>query len=247
MKTDDLDVVYVVGPDRPGDALRYSLRSLKNLPHRDVWTIGTIPEYVGGDAHLRALEPKEDKWENINQSILTAACIPDITENFILMNDDFFVYKPCDDLKMYHQGPLPQYIDRLYESGKNPDNGWFKALRRTRDFGWRTGTVDTRAFECHTPLVFNKECVQDFFDDWAPMDLAYGAYFDEVSLEDVLPSAALGHDVKVFGAERKHCLEVRWSSDQPFLSTSERSWTGFTGAFIRQLFPEKSRYERDYH
>ena len=46
LKTEDLDVVYCVKELITNEELRYSLRSLRNLPHRKVWIFGGCPKWV---------------------------------------------------------------------------------------------------------------------------------------------------------------------------------------------------------
>ncbi|MFF3129757.1 hypothetical protein ACFVRD_48125 [Streptomyces sp. NPDC057908] len=43
------DIVYVVRPWNQNEQLRYSLRTLANLPHRRVWIAGYCPTWVGPD------------------------------------------------------------------------------------------------------------------------------------------------------------------------------------------------------
>ena len=46
------DIVYVVRPGERNEELRYSLRSLSNLPHGRVWIAGYMPKWVTGVEHI---------------------------------------------------------------------------------------------------------------------------------------------------------------------------------------------------
>ena len=50
MRTKDFDVVYCVKDDPDNEELRYSLRSLKNLPHQKVWIYGGGPKWLNEEA-----------------------------------------------------------------------------------------------------------------------------------------------------------------------------------------------------
>ena len=85
----------IVIPCRPGanEELRYALRSLKNLPHRDVWIIGGIPDWVR-DVRFYEYPRSTTKYETTAQHMVTACRHPEISDPFVLMNDDFYIMKP---------------------------------------------------------------------------------------------------------------------------------------------------------
>ena len=51
-KSLEMDIVYVVRPGDENEALRYSLRSLANIPHRTVWIAGYRPKWCYGIVYV---------------------------------------------------------------------------------------------------------------------------------------------------------------------------------------------------
>ena len=90
------DVVYIFRKGRQNSlALRLSLRSLVNVPHRDVIIVGDLPEWVDKDKvkHFPCKDSSSIKTLNAWNK-LRFICEQDISEDFILFNDDFYVMKP---------------------------------------------------------------------------------------------------------------------------------------------------------
>ena len=107
------DVVYFVKESKTNEELRYSLRSLKNFPHRKVWFYGGCPEGLKPDHHVYVEQDQANKWLNINKSIKEAVHNPDITDDFWLFNDDFFIMKPVKKPCNYYDGDLYKRIVTL--------------------------------------------------------------------------------------------------------------------------------------
>src|SRR5690554_4826136 len=97
-----MDVVYVVGQHT--DELRYSMRSLRNVEHDQVWIVGTLPDW----ARNVRLIPAEDRYEkarNITEKMYAAASHPEVSDPFIYFNDDFFALKPAS-IPNRHRGKV---------------------------------------------------------------------------------------------------------------------------------------------
>lgn len=94
------DVVYPVKLTRNGNReLRLSLRSLSNIPHRNVYVVAPErPEWLSGD--VRFIECPDDhvSYENVNRKLLAACSVDDLSENFIFMNDDIFIMQKMTEI-----------------------------------------------------------------------------------------------------------------------------------------------------
>jgi hypothetical protein len=114
-----MDCVYVC---RPGDneELRYSIRSVvANMPHDNLWLVGYKPSWYMGN--FISVPNTTTKFENIRLAIKAAAEHNEISDNFILMNDDFFVIKPANPEVVLHGGLLTDKISRyrsMLETGR---------------------------------------------------------------------------------------------------------------------------------
>src|SRR5690606_29898466 len=97
------------------EELRMSLRSLANLPHRRVFIVGHTPRWVRGVTSIpgnlrQGASGWRHGWDNVR---LIADYDGDMTDTVVVMNDDFVVMEPIEDLPLYYRGPLEQHIDIL--------------------------------------------------------------------------------------------------------------------------------------
>lgn len=56
------DIVYFVKESKTNEELRYSLRTLKNFPHRKVWFYGGCPEGLKPDQYVYVEQDQPTKW-----------------------------------------------------------------------------------------------------------------------------------------------------------------------------------------
>ena len=90
-----IDVVYILKADIDPYELRYSLRSVeKNFPFRKVWFVCGQPKGFEPDGRIVHKQTGDTKWEKARSSLLKVCASEEITEDFYLFNDDFFVMKP---------------------------------------------------------------------------------------------------------------------------------------------------------
>lgn len=87
------DIVYFVKETPTNDELTYSVRSLVNFPHNEVWFYGGCPSNLKPDHHVHVKQDQPTKWANIFKMFKMACLNNEITKNFWLFNDDFFVMK----------------------------------------------------------------------------------------------------------------------------------------------------------
>lgn len=225
------DLVYVVRPGEDNEELRYSLRSIRNLPHHTVWIFGSAPSWVSSRVGLVQLRPLADKFANQRQSLTAAVNHPGVSRTFVLMNDDMFVTeKTEDELPVWHLGPTSAYIDHLFACGKRK-NDWIEAVSATAR--WVGG--DPLCYEAHIPLLFDKQRLRGVLDAY-PVNVPFAAG-EVYDFAKAGPRGHLGACVKA--------TDKPFRTDVPFLSTEDWSFREQpVGAHVRRLFPEKSEYEK---
>lgn len=105
------DVVYVVRPGQNNPALRFSLRSLANLPHGRVFVAGYCPSWVRNVTAIpvRKLPSKLNAIEN---NLRHALRHPELADRCVYFNDDFYVMEPVDEVPITHGGPVEGYKGR---------------------------------------------------------------------------------------------------------------------------------------
>lgn len=93
-----MDAVYILGSGSLSndDEIRYSIRSLElnMLDLRNIYVIGEKPEFLQKIIHIPATDGSKYNHENAYKKICLACKIPELSDEFLLMNDDFFMSEP---------------------------------------------------------------------------------------------------------------------------------------------------------
>lgn len=150
----EYDIVCPVREGAANSQLRYALRSwAANLPHRRVWLIGYRPPWAADVGHV-PIRQTGTKYKNTTAAVRVAIEHPEITERFILCNDDFFAMKPQpEELPVYHRG-LVWDVEAYYATRGN--GAYLRGLRETRGLLARLGHADPLSYELHVPLPVSK-------------------------------------------------------------------------------------------
>lgn len=231
-----MDIVYILGPGEWNEQLRYSLRSLVNVPHGDVWVVGHKPHWLHDVHHIQVPQdgPKHaNTWNNWR------ALAEHGPAEFALFNDDFFVTQPVDGFEATHRGSLTDNIDRL----NTPTLvNWHARAVATRDTLVRAGREPAFWYELHTPLPMRRDLLADAI-----------AGLDAVRDRDPLAYCKrtwYGNFARIGGTERldckahsRHAPGIGTGLYVPYLSTAPHAWSGIAGHHVRQLFGHPSHHE----
>lgn len=225
------DIVYVVRPGDDNQELRYSLRTLRNVPHRRVFIAGHCPRWVKG---VTPIPVRQDgtKFSNSTGNLRAAAEHPEVSEEFLYFNDDFFVMQPIRRMPALHRGPIAA-IERYYAArGKG---AYLKGLRDTWALLAELGIEQPLSYELHVPMLLQKARLLE--------TLELGAHLP------VLHKRTLYGNVWGLGGRQiPDCkvIDRGWTFPKaaPFLSTLPVSFaSGAAGQHIRRAFPEPGPYE----
>lgn len=223
------DIVYIYKKSQ-SDELKYSIRSVEeNFPFRKLVIVGDRPEGIKPDYFL-GVDQLMTKGRNVVNAIYNIIEDSNISDDFWLFNDDFFVMKPIKQMTPYYNGELSDLISLLYRKFGN--NQYVEILKRSLyelvDKGY-----SIHNYETHTPLLLNKDKVKELikvFNDLSGFRSKYGNYF-KIGGRNVA-------DVKV-STNRKP------NENNRLLSTSNASFTDYkVGELIRETFKNKSKYEQ---
>jgi len=230
------DVVYFVREGRTNEELRYSLRSVEeNWQYRKVWLYGGGPKGITPDEHVKVAQTEPSKWERVHNMLRMACMNDEITEDFWLFNDDFFILKPVDDnMPPQYNGSLQAQIRRV-ERRHGRETSYTKRLKHLVATLEEAGKTQVN-YSVHKPILINRRKMLEVLDKFPnePMTRAlYGNYW-EIGGEDC-------RDMKVmlpwYDVEK---VEREWR----FVSTCDDSFRdGNIGRYIREKFPYKSRFE----
>lgn len=236
--TGKYDVVYFVKDALVNEELRYSLRSIEqNWQFNKVWFYGGCPNGLHPDKYVRAAQVGYSKWEKVRSMLLAACKNDEITEDFWLFNDDFFVLRPIsENMKPQYNGRLRPYIARIERRNGGKSNDWTRRLTHLVET-LETAGKDTLNYAVHKPILINRkkmlEVLQKFPNE--PMSRAlYGNYWEigGISRHDM--------KIKVVDYPKLDIAKNTWD----FISTSDESFReGNVGEFLRQKFNKESRFE----
>lgn len=128
-----MDAIYILGTgsERENEEIKYSIRSLEKymLDLRNIYIVGEYPPFLKKAIHIPANDFSDKKEINAFSKILKACEHSDVSEEFLLMNDDFFM------LDTFLGSDFPFY-----------------ALKNSNG-----GPCGTNSFHIHSPLRIKKE------------------------------------------------------------------------------------------
>ncbi len=230
----DLDIVYMVKDAIYNDELKYSLRSVdKNFPHNRVVFIGGKPMYLHPDKQIVINQKGKTKWDRVRAMLELVGKDDNLTENFVLFNDDFFVMKPVNRLPAYRYGTLRQLCGRIERKNNGNPTAYTLNIGTTIS-ALKEAHLPISNFELHVPIILNRkkllEIITSFPDIRGTRSLYGNTFLSHV--------ATPLKDVKIY--DKGSLPDV----EQTFVSTDDQSFSGGkVGAYIREQFPDKSRWE----
>ena len=223
------DIVYILKEGIDPYELRYSLRSLKNMEHGKVWFYGGQPAGLTPDGRGTTEQRGETKWQRVRSSLEDVCRNDEITPQFWLFNDDFFVLKPVEG--PLFNGTLRDHILHV-ERRHYGETAYTKQLRACETLLKDAG-LSTFNYAIHVPMLVDREKMLEAlrtFPD-CPMFRSLYGNFAEIGGND-------HRDVKIVGLTRGY------EDDADYVSTSDDSFEfGAVGAQLRHTFKEPCRYE----
>ncbi|WP_336642314.1 hypothetical protein [Microbacterium sp. MMO-56] len=226
-----IDIVIPVRPG-PNEELRFALRSLINVPHRQVHIVGAAPSWVDRSAVRVFPQPRATQKSDTVAGHLLAACAdPEISDPFILFNDDFYVTEPIPAVPALNRGLVVDVLTEFHDRGAA--SGYVASMVDTRRRLLEHFGVEPLSFELHLPIVVDKGLME------AAIALGEG-------VQRWHRRTAYGAVAGITG-ERADDVKVTRPSDRipagPFLSTSDASFR-WVRPMLRRIFPTPGPYER---
>lgn len=223
------DIVYFVKDTKVNEELRYSLRSLKNFPHAKVWFYGGCPKGLEPDRHIFVDQDQPTKWENIFKMFKMVCYNNEISDNFWLFNDDFFIMKPVKDGPNYYEGNLYKRVVTLEDTHKGI-TPYSQQLRYTL-MDLESMGCSTINYAVHTPILINREKGRELCNiiNGPMIRCVYGNYFK---------IGGTNHrDVKIDSIYKEY-------KNEDYLSTNDKSFKGIVGEQIKKRFAKPCQYEK---
>jgi len=231
------DIVYFVKNAPRNEELRYSLRSVeRNWSYNEVWFYGGCPDGIKPDHHIEQKQNAPTKWENVRNMMIECCKNDNITENFWLFNDDFFILKRVpENIKPRYDGTITIKIEQVRAKHHGEDSEWTKNLAKLRKLLLDAGKTEY-CYAIHEPMLVNRKKMLETLEKYPkePMIRAlYGNYWGIGGENEPDPKYSEPNDKVDDDIEK---LEMISTSDESFRA-------GFIGRWIRDKFSDKSRFE----
>lgn len=231
-----MDIIYPY--IKGNDELIYSLRSLVNLPHNKVFIVGEKPE--GIDLTKVCYIPfaqTKTKYKNTTEILKMMCNNSAVSDDFILMNDDFFILKPItnpkEELNLYRGNALKVYEHYVQRFGAN---GYSKGMLETIYFIQdKLNIQEPLGYELHVPFIFNKSKFLKMFE-LEGIDNILALHKRTLYGNMYYKGGNSIKDVKVFAFGSLPLPE------QKFLSCSDTAWENLR-SYMQKIFNKKSIYE----
>ena len=230
-----MDIVYPVKSTNENLELRYSLRSLQNIQHDRVFIIGDLPNFAQNVTHI-PVNRLSSRYASTTNSLKTICLNKEISDNFIWMNDDFFILKPIhpSDL-LLNRGKMKDVINhyhKIHQTITNYDKNVEMAYNELQSIGFK----EPISFELHCPIIINKYKFLTIYDKIKTEALhcckrsLYGNYYinNSNTISDMKVISSTIFDEKNY---------------DKFLSCSENTFKKVED-FLKKKFPNKCIYEK---
>lgn len=227
-----MDVLYIFKNSEDTDnlELKLSLRSLeangKNIDK--VFIVGDLPDWI---QNVEYINVRDNYTRETNAFLKTlAACRLGISDDFLLMNDDFFMMKPFDS------ETYPYYVMGNVVSIDNPSR-WQMVQNKTLNLLQSKGIDRVKDFRVHCPIRYNREKF-----------LSLSEYVEKVKNENIGYSPRLLYG-NLFVDETIECFDCKLWSDNNIAETKQGCISSKDGGFdvlnkIEKIFNKSSKYEK---
>lgn len=234
-----MDIVYLVKNGRENEELIYSLRTIKNIPHDKVFIVGGCPDEINKEKviHVQVLQTG-NKYQNTTNNLELICKDPRLSEEFILMNDDFFIINPIIDPKKelnLSRGTVEKVVEEYTKIYGKDANLYILGMRQTKIFLEDIGIKNPLSYELHIPIVMDKTGVLRVLSLPNIKSLRVihkRTIYGNLNKKD----SKITTDVKVNGRSYTPIYNDK------FLSTADDTWN-YVKPYIHGLFPEKGEYE----
>jgi hypothetical protein len=151
-----IDLVYILGSGSAhrNKELLYSLRSVQRYvkDYRNIYVIGDHPGFEGPFIHIHYPDNGRNKQDNIRQKLTVACQHPDISDPFVMMNDDFFFLEEIElrYIPFYYYSNLAV----VHQARRKP--GHYKRALNNTVMALGAKGYDIKNYDIHYPIYYDK-------------------------------------------------------------------------------------------
>ena len=228
-----MDLVYICR-DGENEELRYSIRSaVNNLPHDKIWVVGGKPDWYTGN-YIK-VDQGRAKYKNARNSLKAICDSEEISESFILMNDDFYIINKVESVPYMYAGTLDDKIKQREDIFNG--NTYTTLLRNTLGYLSRKKINVALDYELHVPMVMEKRKLSKVLKLSGLWRSVYGNVFNVGGVKI--------RDVKVYDKKDKFYINSYDINnlELDYLSSNDDSFETVKTLILEERFPFKTTYE----
>ena len=232
----NIDVVYILKNGIKGneDELIHSIRSVvENWTFRRLWFVGGEPGGLIPDGAIYHEQTGATRYERVRSSMERVNECDDISDDYFLFNDDFFIMRKITEWNPLYKGTIEEHADKLlqrYVGGSKYE----KQIRFSGELLKQRG-YSTKNYSLHVPFMVNKEKSEQVFREFPSSAMFKNLYGNVHNIGGI----EVDRDTKI------HYLHEHARKDQAVVSTNDSTFRhGYIGRDLRERFPEVCRYER---
>ena len=246
------DLVYILKETDINPDLKYSLRSIcKFCTYRNIWFVGYQPTWTKDVNYIHTVQT-QNKWKNSVLNYIAACKCPDISDDFILMNDDFFAIRQIVDWTESTNKCLGTLDEKIRELSKNSTlSRWQSAFTYAKELLTEFKCPYQYNYETHLPIIINKNNFLEMitskplqcFEKTDKVLHKRSVYKNLYQDQNIIPKKII--DVKLLAQKDldSQLLEEDWLSVFDYVIDNARRYPRLNKLF-RLLFSEKCKYER---
>jgi len=230
-----MDFVYIC-KEGINEELKYSIRSVvESFPESNIWVVGGKPDWYVGN-YIK-VEQRESKYKNAVENLKIISASDQISESFVLMNDDFYIIKKIEKIENFHGGYLLNKIN-LYQK-LNGNSQYTRKLSGTYKKLKALGFENPLDYELHVPMIMEKEklkTVLELLDQFLWRSI-YGNKFEVGGTEM--------QDVKVYTSGPLVLKSYNLNIDShTYLSSADSSFNNIFNKILKDKFNQKTKFEK---
>jgi hypothetical protein len=228
-----MDFVYLCKTGE-NEELRYSIRSVLNsFPKAKIWVVGGKPKWYIGN-YIEVVQDR-NLYTNIYNNLVAICKSNEISNKFMLMNDDFFIVNKVSKINYFYNGSLSEKITTYKEiTGSSP---YITKLSDTNNRLRKHGVESPIDYEMHTPFPMEKDKLKKILDnDYKYLVRSMYGNLNSVGGKKI-------QDVKIYshGSLMERSFDYE-NKNTNFLSTTDESFLKILG-MLKEKFPNPSIFE----
>ncbi len=252
MNDNDYDLVYILKADEKNTDLKYSLRSVSRFCRfRNIWFVGYQPSWTQNVKFLPTVQTST-KWKNSTLNVLTACQCDEISNEFILMNDDFVALREVNNWRTTLNLCLGTIEEKIQSFKDKKNSQWREGFKFAQALLILMHSPTFINYEVHAPMIINRHRFLEVYEHsllkWfrGTSDvLMKRTIYSNMAHDPDLPEPRKIRDVKI-SADR----DLVWSDlKEGWLSVFDNvigngSEYPLLNQYLRTEFPNRCQFEK---